>query len=220
MNERVLMKWGGVTAFLFVALFVLSSCLALLAQGLPSDPPSTLEWAEVLTSAPWRAFVPVFSIAMCLLVVVAAASYRFLTRLHPSLATVGLAFGVLLIVIVFVEIAVFGAAGAIAGSDDGEMENRLAPLQALLGGLHTLAIWFHGLWLGVWGLGFLKLRGRTRLIGVLLLSFSGIYATYYGLLRVGNLVAAELTHLVGHSALVVSHLLLGMVLVAAASSND
>lgn len=218
MNDKSLMKWGGICTFVFVLLFTASALLLLVSQGIPSRPPTMSEWAATLTGGVWRLFIPLFSVAMCLYVVVAIAAYDYLATTHYAVARIGLGFAVLLIIVVFLEIAVLGAGKIIAQSSISEVESQLFPVFAKFGTLHILAAWFHGLWLFFWGLGFVRNSGMERTIGAFLLAFSFLYLLYYLLIRVGNTMYAELTHSAGHVAMIVSHLLLGMVLINASKS--
>jgi hypothetical protein len=79
-----------------------------------------------------------------------------------------------------------------------------------------LAIWFHGLWMAFWGAAFIRLPGKAKAVGVLMIAFSVFYSVYYLLLRLGDAVLAELAHSSGHVAMLISHWLLGMLLLEAA----
>jgi hypothetical protein len=163
----------------------------------------------------WRAWIPVFSIIICLYVIILLAAYDYLEKTHYALARIGFAFGILLMVVLFAEVAAWGAERMILRAGSSAEETELSPMLALFNSSHVLAIWFHGLWMGFWGAAFVRLPGKARVIGVLMLLFAGFYLVYYLLLRLGDSALAELAHSSGHVALLISHWLLGMVFIEA-----
>jgi len=194
MDDRGLFKWGGYCAFAWVVVF--AGMLAVVRMD----------------SAAW---IPVFSAVICLYVVILLAAYDYLARVQYALARIGFVFGLLLIVVLCAEVAAWGADRMILREDPRATGSSLSPMLALFNSTHTLAIWFHGLWLGLWGAAFVRLHGREKLVGWLLLLFALFYSIYYLLLRLGHPALAEMAHSAGHLALLVSHWLLGMLLLQA-----
>ncbi len=203
MNDRSLLKWGGFCAFALVILFAAMDVVIEVTGGLQ-----------------WKAWVPVFSIIICLYVIVLLAAYDFVKKTHYALARIGFAFGLLLIVVLFAEVAAWGADRMILRSGSTAVGAELSPMLALFSSTHTLAIWFHGLWMGFWGAAFIRLPGKARVAGALMLLFALLYSIDYLLLRLGDAALEKVVHSLGHVALLISHWLLGMLLVQASKASD
>ena len=198
MDDRVLLRWAGYCAFAWVIAFAGMLAMVMAKGGLD-----------------WAAWIPMFSLIICLYVVILLAGYDYIAKVHYALARIGFVFGLLLIVVLFAEVAAWGADRMILREDSSATGSSLSPMLALFNSTHTLAIWFHGLWLGIWGVAFARLRGKGRVIGWLLLLFAVFYSVYYLLLRLGHAALAEMAHSAGHVALLVSHWLLGMLFLEA-----
>ena len=181
MNDRSLLRWGGICAF--------SSVIVLAIIDVTSKVTGGIEWT---------AFIPVFSIFICLYVIVLLAAYDYLAKTHYGPARIGFAFGLLLIVVLFVEVAALGA-----------------DQMALFASTHTLAIWFHALWMAFWGAAFVRLPGKAKVTGALMLLFTGLYSISYLMHRLGDAALANLAHDLGHVPLLISHWLLGSLLLKA-----
>ncbi len=202
MSDRTFLRWGGICTFasmiVFVALLVVSQI-----QG-------GLEWPL------WTA---VFSVFICLYTVVLFAGYDFVATSHYALARSGFAFGLLLIVVLFVEVAAWGGDRMLINSGSTPAGTELSPLLALFNSTHTLAIWFHGLWMALWGTALVRLPGKSRASGALMLLFAVFYSFYYLLLRLGEPELGEMAHSAGHVAMVLSHVLFGLLLMEASKSS-
>ncbi len=198
MSDRSLMKWGAVCAFVWVPLFAGMLAATIVMDGLE-----------------WRAWIPVFSVVICLYVVILLAVYDYLAQTHYTLAKIGFAFGLLLMVVLFAEVAAWGADRMLKGSGASVSGEELSPMLALFNSTHVLAIWFHGIWMGLWGAAFIRLPGKAKITGALMLLFAALYSVYYLLLRLGETALAETAHSSGHVALLISHWLLGMLLLEA-----
>ena len=199
-GRETLLRWGGISSLIFVLLFT-----ALLAITFAVGGPE------------WSGWTPLFSIAVCFYVVVLLGGDELLTSTHYALARIGSAFGLLLLVVLFAEIAAWGADRVMLRSGFEPTGGQPSPMIALFTSTHVLAIWFHGIWITCWGLVLLKLEGRARLTGWLMVAFGASYAIYYLLLRLGS-SQAEIAHTTGHVALITSHSLLGLILLD--SSRD
>lgn len=198
MTDRTLLRWGGFCAFAWVIVFAALLVVSIAMGGLN-----------------WTAWMPVFSIVICLYVIILLAGYDYLAKTYYALARIGFAFGLLLIVVLFAEVAAWGAERMILRSNPTGGEAALSPMLALFNSTHTLAIWFHGLWMGFWGAAFIRLPGKSKVTGALMLLFALFYSIYYLLLRLDSSTLAEAAHSSGHVALLVSHWLLGMLLLEA-----
>ena len=203
MTDKTLLRWGGFCAFAWVVLFAVLIVVSM-AMGGPN----------------WAAWIPLFSVVICLYVVILLAGYDYLAKANYALARIGFAFGLLLIVVLFAEVAAWGAERMILRSDPGASEAVLSPMLALFNSTHTLAIWFHGLWMGFWGAAFIRHPGKSKITGALMLLFALFYSIYYLLLRLGNSTLAEGAHSSGQVALLVSHWLLGMLLLEASRLRE
>jgi len=128
-NKLSLLRWGGISAFL---------CVPILA-GLDIMNLMRVDLGTVL---------PVFSVFLCLYVIVLLAGRDYIIKDKYALAQIGGAFGFLLIVVLFAEIAALGANQMILRADDSSDQiELLSPMMALSNSTHVLAIWFHGLWM-------------------------------------------------------------------------
>ena len=198
MHDKSLMKWGGICTFAAVILFAAMLVINQVTGGLE-----------------WTAWIPFFSIFICLYVIVLLAANDYLSKTHYALARIGSAFGLLLIVVLFAEVAAWGAHRMIQRSVSTTAGAQLSPMLALFNSTHSLAIWFHGIWMGFWGAAFIRLPGKAKVTGVLMLLFALLYSIYYVLFRLGDAALAELAHSSGHVAMLISHWLLGMLLLEA-----
>ena len=189
-----LLRWGGFSALAFVVLFVALLAITFVAGG-----------------PEWTGWTPLFSVAVCFYVVVLLAGDELLEPTHYALTRIGSAFGLLLVVVLFVEIAAWGGDRLLLSSGFEPTEAQLSPMIALFTSTHELAIWFHGIWITCWGLVLVRLEGRASLTGWIMIAFGASYAVYYLLLRLGS-GQAEVAHTTGHVALIVSHWLLGLML--------
>jgi len=81
MNEKPLMKWGGICAYVFTVLFAISMIIHWFSQGgIPSQMPSVSEWADMFSGSASRTLTVLFSIMACFYVVVAYATYDYLRK--------------------------------------------------------------------------------------------------------------------------------------------
>jgi len=219
MNEKVLMKWGGICAFAFVVLFIVWAAMLWITQGIPSQMPTVSDWADTLAGSVSRISVILFSIFMCFYVVVAYATYDYLRKTSYGLSRIGFGFAVLWIITVFIVTSIFAAGKIIVLSGAPGFEAQLFAIMALAGGLHIYAIWFWALFPFLWGMAFVKLEGKNKIVGILFLVVAFLAVLYYAFLRAGNIWIAEFTHLLGHIAFIVSHFFLAMVLIAASKES-
>ena len=131
MSSEALFRWGGVTAIVWVIVFTAMLAVTFLAGG--------IEWA---------AWIPTFSIVICLYVILLVSASEYVAKFDYPLARIGYMFGLLLMVVLFAEVAAWGTDRMITSSGEGGEEEELSSMLALFNSTHTLAIWFHGLWMG------------------------------------------------------------------------
>ena len=63
MNEKPLMKWGGICAYVFTVLSAISIIIYWISQGgIPSQMPSVSEWGDMVSGVPSRIATVLFSI--------------------------------------------------------------------------------------------------------------------------------------------------------------
>jgi len=199
------MQWGGISALAFVGLFSIS-----IATG----------W---ITGAgiTFRAWVPLWSILVCFLVVAALAGYEYLARTQYALARIGLAFAALTIIFFFLEGVVWGADRIVLRVEMPAESPNSSHLLVLFGSLHKAVFWFVGLWMGFWGAGFVQHRGRAKVMGILMLLKVPTNAVDYSLARLeltGPLI--DLYHLGSQIVLLSAFALLGLVLVETSRTGD
>ena len=65
MNEKALLKWGGICALIFMVLFTVWGVIYWTSQGISSQMPKVNEWADTLSGSISRISVVLFSIFMC-----------------------------------------------------------------------------------------------------------------------------------------------------------
>ena len=198
-TDKTLLRWGGLSTYLLVIAFV-----------------ALLVGSRVFGAREWALWVPLFSIVICLWICLLLAAHDYLKQFHNALTTIGSAFGALLIIVLFVEVAAWSADKMLPPADDG---SATSPLLALFYSTHSLAIWFHALWLSFWGAVLLRREGREKTIGIMFFAFAGCYAVYYALLRLGLPEEGECAHTTGHFALVISHWMLAGVLLGASKKQ-
>lgn len=201
MSDRTFLRWGGICTFASMIVFVGMLVVTRIQGGLE-----------------WPLWTAVFSVFICLYVVVLFAGYDFLSTSHYALARTGFAFGLLLIVVLFAEVAAWGADRMLINSGSTPPGTELSPMLALFNSTHTLAIWFHGLWMALWGTALVKMPGKARASGAVMLVFALFYSLYYLLLRLGEPALGEMAHSAGHVAMVISHVLLALLLIEASKS--
>jgi hypothetical protein len=131
---------------------------------------AVLQGAVYLTGIEFRAFVPLFSLALIFRLMAALAGYELLAKTHYGLARAGLGFAFLAIIMMFLEAAVWGARSA--SSVD------VADMVALFDSLHLMVLWFVALWVLCWGLAFIQESGAARALGALF-----IFHVFVNLLR-------------------------------------
>lgn len=193
MNKGKFLKWGAISATLFVILA---------GVGYVSGGPSS------------RWFVPLFSLVLVFRLIAALAGYELIAKTHYGLARAGLGFAYLAIVMMFLEAAVWGAKGS-----DGVDQ---ASLIALFESMHLMVLWFVALWVLFWGLAFVKESGIARGLGALLMFHFFVNLLRYFTIQfeIGGMIGQTISVL-GPITLLSTYLLLGVVLYnASKATND
>ena len=201
--KATLMRWGAYSTFAAMIVFV-----------------GMLIMIQVKGGLDWPGWIPWFCVFTCLYVGFLIAGYEYLAETHFAHARVGFAFGVLLIIVLFVEVAAWSANRMLQAADAASGGDGLVPMIALYTGTHSLAIWFHGLWFGFWGAAFIRMTGRARVVGGLMLAFAAFYLVFYVLLRISYAAQAEWAHSAGHICMVISNWLLGLMMLKASRRLD
>jgi hypothetical protein len=212
MNEKALLKWGGICALIFMVLFIVWGVIYWTSQGISSQIPKVNEWAGILSGSVSRISVVLFSIFMCFYVIAAYATYDYLLKTSYTFSRIGFAFVLLWIIIVFIKTGIIAAGNLIVLSAVPDFATQLSILMVLYSSFHILAIWFWALFPFFWALAFIKLRGNDKIVGVLFLVLSILAILYYIFFRIGNIWIAEIIHLVGHVVFAISNFFLALVL--------
>ena len=194
-TDKTLLRWGGLSTYILVIAFI-----------------ALLVGTRAFGAREWALWVPLFSVVICLWVCLLLAAHNYLKQFHNALTTIGSAFGALLIIVLFAEVAAWSADKMLPPVDDG---GATSPLLALFESTHSLAIWFHALWLTFWGAVLARREGRQKTIGIMFFAFAGCYAVYYALVRLGLPEEGEWAHTAGHFALVLALQMLAGVLLGA-----
>jgi len=199
-TDKTLLRWGSLSTYLLVIAFI-----------------ALLVGSRAFGMREWVLWVPLFSVIICLWVCLLLAAHNYLKQFHNALTTIGSAFGALLIVVLFAEVAAWSADKMLPPANDG---GAISPLFALFYTTHSLAIWFHALWLTFWGAVLARRDGREKTIGRMFFAFAGCYAVYYMLVRLGLPEEGEWAHSAGHIALILSHWMLAGVLLGASKEQS
>jgi hypothetical protein len=187
MNDARFLKWGGISAIVFVILA---------GAGYVFGGPES------------RWFVPLFSLTLVFRLIAALAGYELIAKTQRGLARVGLGFAFLAITMMFLEAAVWGARNS-SGVNQADMI-------ALFDSMHLMVLWFVALWVLCWGVAFVQASGAARALGALfifhvfvnLLRYSTIQFEFSG-------VIVGISKVIGPVTLLGTYLLLGYVLLTA-----
>jgi len=203
-NNDSLMKWGGLSSFVFVGLLATSIGVAWITGGIE-----------------FRGWVPLFSSLLCFWFVATLAGYEYLSKSHYALARVGMGFAVFAFIMLFFEAAVWGADREFLGVTTLEPPSETTSLSVLFGSLNLYVIWFVGLWCAFWGAGFVRIPGKGRAVGVSMILVAGFNAVDYLLFRVGESgILVEMWHLGGQICLLSAFSLLGLLMLDASKPKD
>ena len=196
MEDRTLLKWGGISALIFVALLTSSIITFWVTGGIE-----------------FKAWVPLFSTLVCFLVVAVLAGYEYLAKSHYALARVGLGFAALSLMTLLLEAVVWGADKMVLRSGGGAMQSGITPLMATFNSLHMLVLWLIAIWLACWGAGLVRLPGKAKLAGTFMLLVAPGHLVDYALARLGRVgLPADLWHLGSQIMLLSSFMFLGLLL--------
>jgi hypothetical protein len=203
MLDEKLMKWGGVSALTFVTLLSISIITFWITGGIE-----------------FRAWVPLFSTIACFLLVATLAGYDFLAKSHYALARIGLGFGALSVLTLFLEAAVWGADRMMLRAGMAPVQVQLTPQLALFNSLHMMVLWLIGIWMVVWGMGFFRMPGKGKAAGTFMMLVGPFHLVDYVLARLGHAgLFADLWHLGSQIMLLSSFGLLGLILINASKET-
>jgi hypothetical protein len=184
MKNGVFLKWGAISAIVFVILGGVGYLF-----GGPAS----------------RGFVPLFSITLVFRFIAALAAYELLAKTHYGLARTGLGFAFLAITMMFLEATVWGARDS-SGVHQIDMV-------ALFDSMHLMVLWFVAIWVLCWGIAFVQSSGVARALGGLLIFHFFVNLLRYSTIRfdIGGVIAGMI-NVIGPITLMGTYLLLGMVL--------
>ena len=198
------MKWGGLSAFAFVALFTISIATYWVTGGLE-----------------FRAWVPLFSSLVCFWFIASIAAYDYLKVQQYALARVGFGFALMSIVILFLEAVVWGADRIVLRTAPSILALEVTELGALFASLHHMVLWFIGIWYAFWGLGFLRLTGKAKIVGAAMLTNAGFHIGDYLFVRIGETgLFVAIWHLGAQVSNLVAYSFLGLVLLEVSRANE
>jgi len=197
MYDKRLLRWGGVSALVFVTLLSISIITFWITGGIE-----------------FRAWVPLFSTIACFLLVATVAGYDYLAKSHYALARIGFAFGALSVLTFFLEAAVWGADRMVLRAGTAPIQGELTPQLALFNSLHMMVLWLIAIWMSFWGAGFVRIPGKGKLAGTFMLLVGPFHLVDYVLARLGHTgLFIDLWHLGGQISLLSSFGLLGLLLI-------
>ena len=204
MNDKSLMKLGGLSAFAFVALFTISIATYWVTGGLE-----------------FRAWVPLFSSLVCFWFIASIAAYDYLKVQKYALARVGFGFALMSIMILFLEAVVWGADRIVLRTVPSNPPPEVTELGALFTSLHHMVLWFIGIWYAFWGLGFFRLTGKAKIVGAAMLTNAGFHIGDYLFVRIGETgLFVEIWHLGAQVSNLVAYSFLGMVLLGVSRAKE
>ena len=204
MNDKSLMKWGGLSAFAFVALFTISIATYWVTGGLE-----------------FRAWVPLFSSLVCFWFIASIAAYDYLKVQKYALARVGFGFALMSIMILFLEAVVWGADQIVLRTAPSNPPPEVTELGALFTSLHHMVLWFIGIWYAFWGLGFFRLTGKAKIVGAAMLTDASFHIGDYLFVRIGETgLFVEIWHLGAQVSNLVAYSFLGMVLLGVSRAKE
>jgi hypothetical protein len=204
MKNKELLRWGGISAHVSVALLTISIVSFWVTGGLE-----------------FRAWVPLFSTFACFLLIATVATYDHLARSQYSLARAGLGFAALSIITFFLEAAVWGADRMVLQAGGTAAQGELTPLLAVFKSLHMMVLWFIAIWMTFWGIGFVRVSGKGRAAGTFMLLVAGFHMVDYLLARLGQTgPLVDLWHLGSQVMLLCAFATLGLLLVEASRATD
>jgi len=204
MNDKSLMKWGGLSAFAFVVLFTISIAMYWVTGGLD-----------------FRAWVPLFSGLVCFWFIASIAAYDYLKTAEYALARVGFGFALMSVAILFLEAVVWGADRIVLRTTLSDPQPEVTELGALFSSLHHTVLWFIGIWYTFWGLGFLRMTGKAKIVGAAMLTNAGLHIGDYLFVRISETGPfVEVWHLGAQVSNLVAYSFLGLLLLEVSRAQE
>ncbi|ODS38887.1 MAG: hypothetical protein A7315_03095 [Candidatus Altiarchaeales archaeon WOR_SM1_79] len=214
MNEKPLMKWGGICAFVFAVLWIVFEIFYLISAGIPFQTPTVSEMANMLSGGAYRTFIVLFGISIFFYVVVAYSVYDYLRKTSYGLSRAGFGFVTVVIILWFVYWSLQTAGKTIALSGAYDFETQLSVIMNLLGSLMIPLLWAMVLYAFCWGLAFIKREGNNKIAGFLFLITSLFAFLYYLFSIIGNVLIANIIDLILVIVFIIAHLFVGTILTA------
>ena len=198
------MKWGGLSAFAFVALFTISIAIYWVTGGLE-----------------FRAWVPLFSSLVCFWFIASIAAYDYLKTAEYALARIGFGFALMSVIILFLEAVVWGADRMVLRTAPTNPQSGITELGALFASLHHTVLWFIGIWYALWGFGFCRLTGKAKIVGAAMLTNASLHIGDYLFVRIGETgLFVEVWHLGAQFSNLVAFSFLGLLLLEESRVNE
>jgi hypothetical protein len=196
MNDKSLMRWGGLSAFAFVVLFTISIAAFWVTGGLE-----------------FRAWVPLFSSVVCFWFIASIAAYDYLKTAEYALARIGFGFALMSVIILFLEAVVWGADRIVLRIAPSNPQSEVTELGALFASLHHAVLWFIGIWYALWGIAFFRMKGKAKIVGAAMLLIAGLNIGDYLFVRMSETgLLVEAWHLGGQVSNLVAYSFLGLLL--------
>lgn len=212
MDEKQLMKWGGICAFVVAVLWIVGEILYLVARGVPSETLTLSGLAEELTGSVYRTQHVFFSASLLFFVVVAYTVYEYLKKTSYGLSRIGFGFVTLYIIFSFVLFIILSAGKNIALANVFDVEAQLGVIVHLYGSLVIPFAWFILLFSLFWGLAFLNLEGMNKVVGILLLVSSGAALLFYIFSLTETIIMISIIVLILRILFIVANAFIGLVL--------
>lgn len=220
MVNRTLMKWGGVSAFLYAGLLLAFLVVSLPTYASMKQNPGISEWAGLVSGGAFGTAVLLWAVCLCLFVVVLAAVYDYLRQTDPGQALIGSAFVLIMVALSFTYVGLLTAARSIAVAAPSGMEQQLGVIRSLMSGLDAPLVWCIILLNLFWGFAFRKRSGRSGTAGLLMIGVGVIRFANYNLGRFDLTMAAGITGLLAAAVHILATVYIARALLAAAEPDE
>ena len=220
MNEKPLMKWGGICAYVYAVVWAISVTLYWIAQGgIPSQPPSLTEWADMTSCWTFRTYNVLYPFVIILHVTMLFAAYEYLRKSSFGLAKVGFGFGILFNVFCSIVWTISNASKTAALLRPADLETQLAAFLNLQGSAMIFLLWFSLPYLLLWGLAFKKLESTNIIVGYVYLVAAVLAVLIYVLQAAGSIIIVNICLFLYTVSFVISTFFIAQILTAEAKKT-
>lgn len=212
MDEKMVMKWGGISAFVWVVTWFIGQILSLSIVGIPCQLPTPAEWGSVLTDSSFSMAWILFGIGQFFVTIMICGMYIYLKKTSESLTAVWLIFIILFLAVWFVQLSVQNAGKYIAMSGAPDMNTQLAVVMNLHTSLTIPFLCFLGFGIIFAGLVLIRLEGINKAAGYLYFVSTLLGLLLIGSILTGKVLVANIIYLIMVTTYAIIHILMGLIL--------